>query len=81
VVCYEYPSGTGDPYYPVPSHAARTMYSQYRELADVEKRERGVYFAGRLGNYCYINSDQAVEGALSVAQEILVAAERTSKRA
>ena len=66
VVC-EYPSASGEPYYPVPSDANKELYHKYQELADAAEREEGVRFVGRLANYKYINMDQAVAFALRFA--------------
>lgn len=60
-VCVEYPSSTGDPYYPIPCDESKVLYNQYAALAE---KEKNVTFAGRLGNYRYYNMDQAVAAAL-----------------
>lgn len=71
VVCYEFPRNTGDPYYPVLSAESQKLYAAYRELAETERRTNRVYIAGRLGNFCYINSDQAICRALDLFGEIV----------
>ena len=62
VVVYEYPSGEGDPYYPVPTEESRLQYSQYQKLAENEPK---VLFAGRLATYAYMDMDVVIEKALS----------------
>jgi UDP-galactopyranose mutase len=59
----EYSTWEGEPYYPVPSPANAAVYERYRRAAqDLE----GVVFAGRLGEYRYLNMDQAFAGALQL---------------
>jgi UDP-galactopyranose mutase len=55
------------PFYPVPGEESRTLYKQYESLA----KDFGILLAGRLGNYQYLNMDQAIAGALQLAEEIL----------
>jgi UDP-galactopyranose mutase len=62
-ISYEYPSETGDPYYPIPRPENAALYKQYEALAD---RTRGVHFAGRLATYRYYNMDQVVGQALAL---------------
>jgi UDP-galactopyranose mutase len=64
VVTYEYPRAEGDPYYPIPAPDHDARYQRYRELAVEETAAAAVYFVGRLAEYTYINTDQAVERAL-----------------
>jgi UDP-galactopyranose mutase len=66
VVCYEYPRNRGDPYYPVLSAESQELYAAYQALASSEREQNRVYMAGRLGNFCYINSDQAISRALEL---------------
>lgn len=63
VVSYEYPTDRGDPYYPVPSLDGAALYAQYLEKA---KEERGVFFAGRLATYSYLDMDVSIEKALEM---------------
>jgi len=60
VIIKEYPSDTGEPYYPVPSTENQELYEKYRELAE----QSGVHMLGRLANYKYFNMDQAIRNAL-----------------
>lgn len=66
VIAYEFPSSSGDPYYPVLSSASRKLYAEYKKLAAVQQQRHRIYFAGRLGNFSYINSDEAMENALQL---------------
>ena len=56
-------AGTDEPYYPVNTKADRQQLSQYRELI---KREKGVWFGGRLGTYQYLDMHMAIASALSL---------------
>ncbi|MCH8251809.1 MAG: UDP-galactopyranose mutase, partial [Planctomycetes bacterium] len=53
--------------YPFPDNHNRTLYRQYRALAE---RESGVLFCGRLGEYRYYDMDQAIARALKLAHRI-----------
>jgi UDP-galactopyranose mutase len=64
----EYPTGEGDPYYPVPRPANQELYQRYRELA---ASEPNVIFLGRLAQYRYYNMDQVAAAALKTAAEIV----------
>ena len=65
---YEYPRGTGDPYYPIPRPENQALFKQYEALA----RARGdVSFVGRLATYRYYNMDQVVAQALSMAKALI----------
>lgn len=70
VVVDEYPRSSGEPYYPVPFAESRRLYERYRELAAVETRDRQVYFCGRLAEYTYINTDEAIERALALFERL-----------
>jgi UDP-galactopyranose mutase len=64
---YEYPCAEGDPYYPVPRPENAALYRRYDELA---KKERDVWFVGRLATYRYYNMDQVVGQALATFRRI-----------
>ncbi|WP_295393320.1 UDP-galactopyranose mutase [uncultured Thiodictyon sp.] len=64
----EYPSGTGDPYYPIPRPENEALYRQYKALAE---RETSVTFVGRLAQYRYYNMDQVIGAALAAADRLL----------
>lgn len=59
---YEYPTDTGDPYYPVPRAENEALYKRYQALADGCE---DVWFVGRLATYRYYNMDQVVGQALA----------------
>jgi UDP-galactopyranose mutase len=54
--------------YPFPSQSARALYQRYSDLA---KAESSVLFCGRLGEYRYLDMDQAIARAMMVADRIL----------
>lgn len=64
---YEYPSETGDPYYPIPRPENQALYKMYRTAAE---KLPDVWFVGRLGAYQYLNMDQVVGQALSTFDRI-----------
>lgn len=67
VVCTEYPKAEGEPYYPVPNKENHRRYLQYKAKADTENK---VYFVGRLAEYTYINSDEAILKGLQLFDEL-----------
>ena len=71
-VVYEYPTASGDPYYPVPKPENAALYKKYQQLASGSK---DVYFAGRLATYKYYNMDQVVAQALSLYKKIVTSPE------
>jgi UDP-galactopyranose mutase len=64
---YEYPTATGDPYYPVPRAENEALYKQYQMLA---QQRSDVWFVGRLATYRYYNMDQVVGQALATFARI-----------
>ena len=72
-VAREFPSATGEPYYPIPRPDNRALYARYAKLA---RREPHVLFVGRLAQYKYLNMDQVVAAALlsfeSIAAEVAI---------
>ena len=66
-ITYEYPSATGDPYYPIPREENRALYKRYEALALAEP---DVTFVGRLATYRYYNMDQVVGQALATWQRM-----------
>lgn len=63
VIVKEYTCDGGEPYYPVPTQKNQDIYKKYQEEA-LKDESSGLYFLGRLGNYKYLNMDQAIEQAL-----------------
>lgn len=66
-ITYEYPSATGDPYYPVPNDATAAVYRDYDALAHATEN---TWFVGRLATYRYYNMDQVVAQALATFRRI-----------
>ncbi len=67
VVCSEIPRSQGDPYYPIPNQSNRELYLKYKALA---KGEFNVYFRGRLAEYTYINTDEAIQKGLDLFKKL-----------
>jgi UDP-galactopyranose mutase len=65
---YEYPSATGDPYYPVPRAENQQRFKEYERLAHSHAAD--VVFIGRLATYRYYNMDQVVGQALAAFKRI-----------
>lgn len=63
----EYPSGEGDPFYPIPRPENEALYQQYKTLA---RSQRHVTFVGRLAQYRYYNMDQVVAASLAASEAI-----------
>lgn len=66
-ITYEYPSATGDPYYPVPNEETAAIYHDYDVLAQTLET---TWFVGRLATYRYYNMDQVVAQALATFRRI-----------
>eukprot|EP00408_Alexandrium_pacificum_P055817 CAMPEP_0171268824 /NCGR_PEP_ID=MMETSP0790-20130122/59875_1 /TAXON_ID=2925 /ORGANISM="Alexandrium catenella, Strain OF101" /LENGTH=806 /DNA_ID=CAMNT_0011737607 /DNA_START=99 /DNA_END=2519 /DNA_ORIENTATION=- len=63
---YEYPSSTGEPYYPIPNERNVQLFKKYQVLSDQEQRKNNIWFVGRLANYKYFNMDQTTANALKI---------------
>jgi len=69
IIAKEYPKSKGEPYYPVPRERNQKVFAKYlAQSKDLQKK--GIYFAGRLGTYRYLNMDQAIAEALKLGEEI-----------
>jgi UDP-galactopyranose mutase len=66
-ITFEYPSDTGDPYYPIPRADHQERFKAYEQLA---RTMRNVTFIGRLATYRYYNMDQVVGQALAAFKRI-----------
>ncbi|WP_235528203.1 UDP-galactopyranose mutase [Sphingomonas sp. Leaf231] len=66
-ITYEYPSATGDPYYPIPREENQALFKRYEALALAEPN---VTFVGRLATYRYYNMDQVVGQALATYRRL-----------
>ena len=64
---YEYPSGKGDLYCPIPRPENQTLYKRYEALALITP---DVWFVGRLATYRHYNMDQVTGQALSTLRRI-----------
>jgi len=64
---YEFPSETGDPYYPIPRDENQALFKRYETLALAEP---DVSFVGRLATYRYYNMDQVVGQALATYRRL-----------
>lgn len=69
-VAYEYPGREGECWFPEPGTENKELHNKYLELARYETMINKVYFAGRLANYTYMNTDEAIQNALEVFEQI-----------
>jgi UDP-galactopyranose mutase len=66
----EFPIAGGDPYYPVSTKADKKILFFYNELKKIYEK-KGIFFGGRLADYKYINTDEAVDIGLTISNKIL----------
>ena len=57
-----------DPYYPINDSKNQSRYKQYAALAE---NERNVFFAGRLGSYCYTDMQETILNAFEFSAKML----------
>ena len=71
IIAYEYPEAfepaKNERYYPIPKQENETLYKQYLELA---KKEKNIYFIGRLGKYKYYSMQSAVLAIFELVKKI-----------
>lgn len=70
VIVKEYPANfedTNEPFYPIPFRQSREQYNKYQELTKLDPK---TIFIGRLATYQYLNMDQVIGMAISVANQI-----------
>lgn len=67
IISFEFPEAEGEPYYPVNTPENTNIYALYKQLAD----RYGLTVAGRLGRYQYLDMDQAIGGAMRVAEGLI----------
>ncbi len=66
-IVYEFPTGEGDPYYPIPRQENAEIYRKYEALAATMTN---TYFTGRLATYKYYNMDQVVAQSLTLFKKL-----------
>ncbi len=66
----EYPISNGDPYYPISTKADKKILFFYNELKKMYEK-KGIFFGGRLADYKYINTDQAIGIGLKISKKII----------
>jgi UDP-galactopyranose mutase len=67
IIAKERTCDVGEPYYPVPTEANRTLYKKYAALAAAGSPT--MHFVGRLASYKYYNMDQAIRAAIDYFHE------------
>ena len=68
IITREYPSTTGEPYYPINDELNNTLYKKYKALAEQEKN---IEFGGRLADYKYYDMHQVIAAAQVHARKFL----------
>jgi UDP-galactopyranose mutase len=66
-ICREFPADKGEPYYPIAGKDAEELHYKYACMA----HKAGVWALGRLATYRYLNMDQAVGQAMTMAGQYL----------
>jgi UDP-galactopyranose mutase len=69
-ISYEFPKSQGDPFYPIPNESSSSLYDKYRILAQKETENSKVFFVGRLAEFTYINTDEAILKGLETFDKI-----------
>lgn len=71
IIAYEYPSafelGKNERYYPIPKQENEELYKEYLKLA---KKEKNIYFIGRLGEYKYYSMQSAVKAIFELIKKL-----------
>jgi UDP-galactopyranose mutase len=69
IISKEYPSSSGQPYYPINNKINNEIFAKYSKLIRLEEK-KNVFFEGRLASYKYLNTDQVIEKALNLHKKI-----------
>jgi UDP-galactopyranose mutase len=65
----EFPKSDGEPYYPINTKENSILYKKYlRKIKPLIKKN--IFFCGRLAEYTYINTDEAINRGLRLAKKI-----------
>lgn len=67
IITKEFPSETGEPYYPINNLENNERYKNYKTLSDLETK---VFFGGRLSEYKYYDMHQVIGSALHFCNKI-----------
>jgi len=72
-ICYEYPSSTGEPFYPMPILSEQKKYELYKKLSIPleEDLDHPLFFIGRLAEYRYYNMDHIFLKAYQLANTLV----------
>ncbi|MDR0752137.1 MAG: UDP-galactopyranose mutase [Christensenellaceae bacterium] len=65
IITKEFPAiydSSNEPFYPINDAKNNEIFKKYLELS---KKEKSIYFGGRLGDYAYYDMDKVIERALS----------------
>jgi UDP-galactopyranose mutase len=63
----EFPKSKGEPYYPINTKENNNLYIKYLNKTKLLKN---IFFCGRLAEYTYINTDEAINKGLALSKKI-----------
>ncbi|MFV0472181.1 MAG: UDP-galactopyranose mutase [Paludibacteraceae bacterium] len=66
-IVFEFPTTSGEPYYPIPTLENHNLYKKYKKMAE---NETNVFFLGRLAEYSYLNMDEVIEKSIELFEKI-----------
>ena len=70
IITKEYPQDWTigkESYYPVNDDKNQAVYEKYYQLS---KKEKSIYFSGRMGSYKYLNMDETIHTAMNFVKNI-----------
>jgi len=69
IISKEFPQNKGEPYYPIINNKNLAVFAKYQKLIEKNKANN-IYFEGRLAQYKYFNTDEIIERALALFNEL-----------
>ena len=69
IISKEFPQSKGEPYYPIINNKNLSIFAKYQKLIE-ENKANNIYFEGRLAQYKYFNTDEVIERALTLFNQL-----------
>ena len=69
IISKEFPQNKGEPYYPIINNKNLSIFAKYQKLIE-ENKVNNIYFEGRLAQYKYFNTDEVIERALTLYNQL-----------
>ena len=66
IISYEFPTESGEPYYPIETATNLATYEKYVDLSKLDN----IIFCGRLGSYKYTDMEDTIKNAISLAETL-----------